>query len=226
MCRLVHQGLVALTVWVAGGASAAPVISEVYYDAVGSDNGYSFTEIYGMAGTVLDGLTLEGVNGSNGAVGPVISLSGSIPVDGVFVVADVDAEGETSVLNADQLVNFDFQNGPDSIVLMDGGLAIDAVGYGVFAVGDVFAGEGMPAEDAPAGSSLARHFANLDRDDNALDFAVLATPTPGSVQLQPVPEPGTGLLTMVGLVGMGARRQRNRARGKRSRAEDAPQRPE
>lgn len=196
-------GVASLGLWAAGMASATPVISEVFYDAIGSDNGHSFVEIYGAAGEVLDGLTLEGVNGSNGAIGPIISLSGVIPANGVFVVADVDGDGLTTVTDFDQLANFDFQNGPDSIVLMDGALTIDAVGYGVFSAEEVFAGEGTPAADAPAGSSLARKFANFDQGNNSTDFVILAVPTPGSVALLPVPEPGSGLLTLVGLIGLG-----------------------
>jgi hypothetical protein len=120
--------------------------------------------------------------------------------------------------NADLLANFDFQNGPDSIVLMAGGVAIDAIGYGVFAPGEIFAGEGTPATDAPAGSSLAREFADVDRDDNALDFIVLSTPTPGAVQLTAIPEPASGLLTVLGLVGLSVLGRRNSARGEHSLA--------
>lgn len=195
----------------AGAASATPVISEIYYDAVGSDDGQSFVEIYGTAGSALDGLRLEGVNGANGAVGPIVALSGMIPGDGVFVVAD-SSGGTTSVANADLLANFDFQNGPDSIVLTDGSSVLDAVGYGVFGSGEIFAGEGTPAPDPPAGSSLARLFANQDQDDNALDFVVLATPTPGEVELLPVPEPASGTLALFGLVALGAHRRRGRRR--------------
>ena len=95
-----------------------------------------------------------------------------IPNDGVFVVADMDADGLTSVVDVDLLANFDFQNGPDSIVLMDMGTAIDSVGYGIFAPGEIFAGEGTPAADAPAGSSLAREFAEVVASSCA-DEAVL-----------------------------------------------------
>lgn len=205
-----------LALFSAVNAFAAPVISEALYDAVGSDNGEGFVEIYGVAGTLLDGLTLEGVNGSNGAVGPILALSGVIPVDGVFVVADVDGGGATRVTNVDQLANFDFQNGPDSIVLMNGAVTIDALGYGGFGVGETFAGEGSAALDAPAGSSLARAYADVDTDDNALDFIVLGTPTPGVVALLGVPEPGSGVLAAIGLIGLatGRRSQRRRRSGR------------
>ena len=76
---------------------------------------------------------------------------------------------------------------------------LDAVGYGVFGVGETFAGEGAAAVDAPAGSSLARLFANLDTNDNAADFGVLAAPTPGSAPLLAVPEPRSVALLASGL---------------------------
>ena len=65
-------------------------ISEVLYDATGSDNGKVFVELWGAAGTSLDGYKLEGVNGGDGAVGPTLTLSGVIPGDGFFVVGDTD----------------------------------------------------------------------------------------------------------------------------------------
>ena len=94
----------------AAPALALPLISELFYDAVGSDDGWSFVELYGEPGSPLDGLTLEGVNGSGGAVTHSILLSGVIPADGIFVLADVDGSGMTRVSNADAVANFDFQN--------------------------------------------------------------------------------------------------------------------
>ncbi len=183
-------------------SQAMPILSEIYYDAPGLDDGQSFVELAGMAGTPLDGYVLEGVNGSNGAVGPTIVLSGTIGMDGLFVVADRLSDGSTLVSGADLVANFDFQNGPDSVVLRQGATIIDAVGYGEFDPAEIFAGEGIAAPDASAGSSLARFFANVDRDDNALDFGVLTTPTPGFAEFAPIPEPGAAILLGLGLFGL------------------------
>ena len=94
-------------------ASALPLISEVFYDALGGDDAQSFVELYGEPGSSVDGLTLEGVNGSGGAITHSIALSGTIPADGFFVLADVDGSGATLVPDPDAVANFDFQNGPD-----------------------------------------------------------------------------------------------------------------
>ncbi len=84
--------------------------------------------------------------------------------------------------------------------LVADGVVLDAVGYGDFAPENVFAGEGTPAPDVPAGSSLARIFANVDTGDNALDFAVLGLPTPGAVAL--LPEPGSATLLAFAVVAL------------------------
>jgi hypothetical protein len=199
---------VALLVFVPTAARALPVLSEVFYDAVGSDDGLSFVELYGEPGSSLVGLVVEGVNGANGAIGPSLTLSGTIPADGIFVVADLLGAGGTLVPGADLGLDFDFQNGPDSVVLRNGATVLDALAYGEFAPGEVSAGEGAPAVDPAAGASLARRFADLDTDDNASDFVALAAPTPGSAPLQAVPQPASGLLLGVGLAALAAARSR------------------
>ena len=100
-------------------ASAAPLISEAFYDAVGSDNGLVFVELYGEPGASLDGLFLEGINGANGSAGPTIALSGVFPADGIWLLADDVGDGTSSVAGAHLIANFDFQNGPDSSVSLD-----------------------------------------------------------------------------------------------------------
>jgi len=177
-----------------GAARALPILSEVLYDAVGSDDGSVFVEIFGVPGTVLDGLVVEGVNGSGGSVTTSVALVGTIPADGFFVVADTTGGGTTFVPEADQLASFDFQNGPDSVVLRSDASVLDALGYGSFDPGDAFAGEGTPAPDAAAGESLARTFADVDTGDNGADFTVLAVPTPGAGSLAEVPEPALAAL--------------------------------
>jgi hypothetical protein len=192
-------------------AAALPLISELFYDATGSDDGKSFVELYGTPGTLLDDFRIEGVNGSNGDVTPTLVLSGVIPGDGLFVIADGLSDGTTSVLEADLILNFDFQNGPDSVQLLaPDGSVVDALGYGEFAPDEIFAGEGSPAPDAPADASLARWFADIDTDDNAADFTV-SSPTPGSAALA-VPEPATAALVSAGLVGLAHGGRRRRAR--------------
>jgi len=186
-------------------AGATTLLSEVFYDATGSDDGFSFVELYGTPGTDLSGLVIEGINGSNGAVTDQVALSGAIGADGLFVVADDLGDGTSNVAGFDLLADFDFQNGPDSVLLRDAGGVLDALGYGSFGVGDFFAGEGAPAPDAPADSALARLFANVDTGDNASDWAV-AAPTPGSAPVA-VPEPAAGVLLGLGLLALAGRRR-------------------
>jgi hypothetical protein len=183
-------------------ALSSPVISELYYDAVGSDAGLVFLELVGAPGSSLAGLVIEAINGTGGSVYKSVELSGAFPADGVFVIGDDDA-GTTAVPDADLLADVDLQNGPDSVVLRDGTTVLDALGYGEFSAGDVFAGEGTPAPAVPAGASLARFNPFLDSGDNGADFVMLDTPTPGVVpEASPVPLPASALLFGSGILSL------------------------
>jgi predicted extracellular nuclease len=156
----------------------ATVINEVLYDGPGADSDDAFTEISAAPGTSLDGWSLVGVNGGDGAAYRVVDLSGAIvPADGLLVVATSSAAGE--VLTARDLTgSVDWQNGPDAVVLLDAeGQVVDALQYGD--AGPNNAGEGSPAPDVAGGDSLSRDASHTDSDDNLADFAP-ADPTPGA----------------------------------------------
>ena len=189
---------------------ASTVISEVFYDAEGADNGLVFVELFGQPGTVLDGLMLEGINGKDGAVYRQVALTGEIPPDGVFVIADDLGDGSSLVAHADLVAKVDLQNGPDSIVLRNAAAVLDALGYGDVGAG-VFAGEGHAAIDVLAGHSLARINPRLDSNDNLADFMMLASPSPGTLEVASVPLPPALVLFMsgvAGLMGAGSRLRR------------------
>jgi hypothetical protein len=189
-------------------ALASPVISELFYDAPGSDAGLVFVELFGTPGDSLDGLLLEAINGSGGTVYKTISLSGAFPLDGVFVIGDENG-GSTQVAGADFIADVDFQNGPDSVVLRDAVAVLDAVAYGSFDAGDVFAGEGTAAPAAAAGASIARFNPWVDTGDNGADFVLLDVPTPGAVPaLSSVPLPASAVLFGSGLLSLLVSRRR------------------
>lgn len=167
----------------------APIlISEVLYDSVGADSN-TFVEIAGPPGADLTGYGLRGINGNGGGVYNQIVLSGTIPGDGIYLIVHPDADPGLAALADLFDDNVDYQNGPDSIQLVIDSVVVDAVGYGEFPSPLVFAGEGLPAVDPPAGMSLARSMDLVDTDNNKSDFVALSNPTPGSVSCVPVCTP-------------------------------------
>ncbi len=175
-------------------------INEIYINPPGTDIG-CYVELYFPGGSSLDGYTLVGVNGNDGADYGSISLSGhSIPADGYFVIAQ-----DTNVANADLIdVLANYQNGPDSIQLRQGATVIDAIGYGDFTGGTFFAGEGTAAPAYFTGEqSHSRLPDGFDTNDNVVDFQAgqltpgsanlpgggSDTPTPGATATVPTPTP-------------------------------------
>ncbi len=79
MNRILVAAASAASILASPGAAHALWISEVLYDAAGSDAGRGFVELYGAPGTSLAGHRLEGVNGANGAVTPSFEISGTAP---------------------------------------------------------------------------------------------------------------------------------------------------
>ncbi|MCA9537439.1 MAG: hypothetical protein KC620_01045 [Myxococcales bacterium] len=153
------------------------VINEVLYDPPGADAARAFIELWGPPGTVLDGLTLVGINGNGGAPFGTVELMGAIPEDGYFVIATPTAEPALAAVADLRDAEADLQNGPDSVQLRRGAEVIDALGFGDFSAA-VFAGEGNPAVDV-VDLSLSRDANHTDTNDNATDFHA-GPPTPGA----------------------------------------------
>lgn len=180
-------------------AYAIPIISEVLYDGPGSDADDVFTEIYGAPGMLLDGWSLTGINGGDGAIYRVIDLSGVIiPTDGYLVITTASANIGLSSL-VDFIANIDWQNGPDSIQLRDPtGMVMDALQYGDAGIHNY--GEGAPAMAIIAGHSLARINPSPDTDNNQIDFVDLSAPTPGAgPYVNEVPEPWSVSMLLTGI---------------------------
>lgn len=161
-----------------GALSGALRIEELLYNPDGTDAGNEFIELRAPAGASLDGVRIEGVNGSNGnPLFPAIVLAGSVGDDGLFVV------GGSGVAQIDYpLGEVTLQNGPDSIIVYDcdGTTVLDAIAWGAFDEGEIARGEGAPAPPVPEGSSLSRCADAEDGGDNADEFGA-AVPTPGAL---------------------------------------------
>ncbi|MFO1464450.1 MAG: lamin tail domain-containing protein [bacterium] len=171
-----------------GAAPERLVIEELLYDGKVSDtDGENFVELYGTAGADISLYQILFLNGENGSETERITLppGSKIPEDGIFLVADLRTSSTTAskVSGADYLDQFDPQNGPDGVMLLDReGHLLDSVVYGSGAHGTAEnglpLGEGAPAPDVPGGHSLSRR-QGVDSQDNAADFVALATPSPG-----------------------------------------------
>ena len=156
------------------------VINEVYYDVSSDpdDVPVAFIELNGPAGVDLRCYALQPINGSGCQEGDLIALEGSVAASGLFTVAA--AEGLPANMVA---AGADLQNGPDGVKLVyqhdyAGLIVVDALFYDQ-PTEPCAAGEGAPAPDAPKGTSLARLPDGSDSGDNAADFQVCDTPTPG-----------------------------------------------
>lgn len=188
----------------AGRADAQILLNEVLYDAVGTDDGKTFIEIYGPPGFDISGFEIRSIEGDQlstpalscgnlNQTGLVTLPSGSIiGPDGLFVVAD-GIGGVTSVVvdpshNGGQpdviIDNADFENGPaDEVQLVAGGGVIDALAYGTPTCTVDVTGQpvvfGNPAPDVFGGFSLERSPAGYAIYDNLSDFYVNGKPSPG-----------------------------------------------
>lgn len=161
-------------------------INEVLYDIEGSDtNGDCFIELLGEPETSLNGYIINLINGDDGKTYKSIKIESNklIPEDGIFLIADQDSSGHSNVTDFDYLVNFDPQNGPDSIQLINSDYElVDVLGYGNLnpevADNGLAMFEFNPSDDASSGQSVCR-LQDADSDNNSEDFGACPMPTPG-----------------------------------------------
>jgi hypothetical protein len=201
---------------VACAPAGRPIVSEVYYDAIGDDTGWEFVELYNPQARAysLSGLKLEAGDGA----GPgrwTLRWTGG-PNDSIAAGARFVIGGAKLTPVPDAVVTLDLQNGPDGmrVVWPDG--VSEVVGWGALAYPEYSCGE--PAVDVASGQSLARVPDDADLGSNALDFRA-AEPSPGranrpaidlavcthTLSLMPEqPDPGGGITVSVSVLDRGA----------------------
>jgi 5'-nucleotidase len=171
------------------------VLNELDYDQPSDDVG-EFVEIYNPGDSAVDlsGFMIEVLNPTGSPVAP-FALTGSIPAKGYAVLANtavtVDA-GATTVRFANASNNIQ-NGGQDGVrIITSGGIVVDALMYETqsgappevlaLAEGEPFAGG--ESNEAP-NMSLSRCPNATDTNNNATDFALSATPTPGAANVCP-----------------------------------------
>jgi len=181
--------------WRGGCVSQDPpatlLINEILYDDEGTDGEQVFIELWGPGGLSLTGYYVVGVNASGGGDFNPIYLDGrQLPADGHFVIATASADAALAPVVDMVSANADMQNGPaDNVqVRWAGGQVVDALGYGPFAAGDVFAGEGADYTQAAAAANpdptwgvfcLSRSADHADSGVNLYDFFLRSACSPG-----------------------------------------------
>lgn len=161
----------------------APLPQVIIAEAlIHSANKGQFVELAGQPGQSLSGISLVDVRLSDGQPNLTIQLNGMIGADGLFVIASPEAPADIK-LQADQLDSAITQlsTGPTAALRLEAQQqALDALAMGDFAPGATTYGEGAPAKLPGLSESISRDKALTDTDDNAADFRVRRTPTPGA----------------------------------------------
>lgn len=168
-------------------------INEVLYDVAGSDtDGLVFVELRGTPMASIGGAQIVCINGDNAEATCHISLpkGAQVTENGLYVIADArnGVDNVSQVAKFDILAQFDPQNGPDALQLMDAkGNLLDALGYGVLTRGYDAQGREIyktaPANDAGSGESLSRLDGATDTGVNASDFVINISPSPGEYEV-------------------------------------------
>jgi len=198
------------------------VLSELFYDRQGTDNGFEWVELFNASAAPLDlGDWSLGYGGRDYTTG-TLQLSGMIRGGAYFVVGGPSSDVSNGNPVFDQRVDFapDIQNAgavADGVALFHTpasalgphSIPIDALIYGRRNENGLLDELGRAGQvdtgDAPSGQALARSTFTQWR------IAASATPGRGPLSLALVHEPMSATLLLAGLLALGMRRPRARA---------------
>ena len=179
-----------------GGPPPPPgglILSEVFYDATSSDNGFEWVELYNSGTQTIDLSVFSLGNGGTTYTSSKVQLSGTIAPGATFVVGGPTSDGTNGNPTYDLVINFspDFQNSGsvgDGVALFDVPAAavtsstvpIDAVVYGPNNNSNLIDETGVAnapeVGDASGGSSI-------ERTDLAGSWQIQSSPNPNSTSL-------------------------------------------
>ena len=181
---------------VAPTASAAPdgsnvVINEVYGGGGNKGAAYNkdFVELYNPTSKPIDltGWKMEQYS-AKGNLGTAVTLAGTIPAQGYFLISGAGGDQGNALPNADAEAGFNFSGTEATAKLIDAnGSIADLLGWGGAAEF-----EKATAAKTTNGTSVQRKTVGVDSDNNADDF-IVAEPTPknssnaGGTPVAPVP---------------------------------------
>ena len=219
MVRLFRNWLTAIAVslglTLSGGSVLATtidalVISEVFYDRSGSDNGFEWIEIFNGSPLGVDLAAFSLGYGGENYTSTMVSLGGIIGAGEYVVVGGPRSDASNASPNYHLAIDFspDLQNAgyvADGIALFDGqpsqngvdSVPIDAVIYGGANINQFINADGQVLPpmvgDAPSGSSIERN--------SSKDWSIARHPNPGVGILVPtrLSLPGTLILFTLGL---------------------------
>ena len=176
-----------------GGSSAEPILSEVFYDASGGDDGLEWVELFNPTTETIDLSGFSLGNGGSNYTSSTVQLSGSLAPGETWVVGGPTSNGTNGGPTYDQTVNFspDFQNSGsdgDGVALFhvtassitSSTVPIDAVVYGPNnnngLIDETGSANSPEVGDAPGGSSI-------ERTDLEGTWQIQSDPTPNSTPL-------------------------------------------
>lgn len=186
------------------------VISEVFYDRAGSDNGFEWVELFNGTPAVVNLLGFSLGFAGNDYASATLGLSGSVDAGDYFVVGGPLSDTANGSPLYDLVINFspDIQNSgstADGVALFDvpqpqltaATIPLDAVIYGSANVNQLIDASGLVAPpmvgDAPAGASIER------LSTSEWGISTQANPGVGRLNTAALPLPATLWLFAVGL---------------------------